>query len=561
MRHASALVFVLLFGALCLNAGLASAAAAAQPRTADVRHRAQLMTVTPLQLTSTGRAKFAGRLSTAAAAIIAGHRRYRHQPAVNAVPVQSTPVQIPNSFLGLSMEYFELPQVNGAVNAFKRVVNMLKVPGGGPVVLRIGGESADTSLWTPDPALAPLWDVNPITPAWVSAAARVLKTTGMQTIVDMNGLDHDPAAAAAWAQQAVRAFPKGSIQDFEIGNEPNLYQTNYGNPGDPDPTVAQAINQLYAWGLQAGYNTSTYMQQWAAYQQAIARVAPGIPLAGPATGIPATTQWFDTLLNTPDNNLGALTTHLYPLSTCANPQTYWYPQNERSLLSPLANSWLTSDLIPFAEDAHAHGVKAVVTEANSVTCGGLSGLSSSYGTALWAANALFDYADSGVDAIDIHVRMPRYNPAFVINGNQLTARPLLYGMAFFSRALTPGTKIMPLAVTHTPTGNPGSVHTWLLDTGAGLRVAIVNDNPSPETVVVKIPDEGQLQSQELLGSGGLSSQSGVTLAGQSIDTLGRWTGQEQLTAVSYSNAAGGYKITVPGYAASLSIPMTVSAAQ
>ena len=45
-----------------------------------------------------------------------------------------------------------------------------------------------------------------------------------------------------------------------------------------------------------------------------------------------------------------------------------------------------------------------MTELNSVTCGGLRGVSDSFATALWAPDALFEMLRAGVDGVNIHVR-------------------------------------------------------------------------------------------------------------------------------------------------------------
>jgi hypothetical protein len=497
------------------------------------------------------RAKIVGNASSNVLAI-RSHDAYANEPLQNAVPLSVHPVPIPSSFLGLSMEYWELPQVYGARGAFSRLVNMLKVPGGGPSVLRIGGDSADTTAWVPPGQTPPPWVVSPVNPQWLRQTSRVLTRTGMRTIIDLNGLAHDQQAAAVWAQQAERGLPQGTIEAFEIGNEPNLYNTFFGEPLASDPATQAALDQYYSWGAQQPYTVNTYLQQWQAYEAALQQVVPGVPLAGPATDRPTTTLWANSLLNTPNTNLGVLTTHIYPLSACATPGSRFYPNNEQSLLSPLANARTTAALMPFAQAAHAHGVRAVVTEANSITCGGIPGESSSFATALWAANTMFDLADSGVDAVNVHVRLERNNPAFVINGNQISARPLMYGLAFFSRALTPDATITPLTAIKAPASNPGAVHTWLLKTGTGYRVVIVNDNDHTVRVRIKIPDEGILQKQLLQGAN-LSAQT-ATLAGQSISPDGTWTGTPLTTPVSYNDKARAYVITVPAYTASLSIP-------
>ena len=76
---------------------------------------------------------------------------------------------IPRSFLGLSTEYWSLPAYAGHMAAFARVLSMLHVPGDGPLILRVGGNSADHTIWEANGRTMPRW-VFELTPAWLQAA-------------------------------------------------------------------------------------------------------------------------------------------------------------------------------------------------------------------------------------------------------------------------------------------------------------------------------------------------------------------------------------------------------
>ena len=49
---------------------------------------------------------------------------------------------------------------------FERVLSLLHVPGNGPLVLRIGGDSADHSFWAPKRERMPAWAFA-LTPAYL----------------------------------------------------------------------------------------------------------------------------------------------------------------------------------------------------------------------------------------------------------------------------------------------------------------------------------------------------------------------------------------------------------
>src|SRR5205085_12533450 len=78
------------------------------------------------------------------------HARHAHGAAMRAtvtiVPA-ARPLKIPRSFFGLSTEYWTLPLYERHTDLFERIVSLLQAPDEGPMVLRVGGDSADYSLW------------------------------------------------------------------------------------------------------------------------------------------------------------------------------------------------------------------------------------------------------------------------------------------------------------------------------------------------------------------------------------------------------------------------------
>ncbi|MHB1836406.1 MAG: hypothetical protein ACYCXW_15760, partial [Solirubrobacteraceae bacterium] len=74
-----------------------------------------------------------------------------------SIAADAATAPIPRSFLGLSTEYWSLPMWSGEMPLLERVVALLRVPGGGPFVLRVGGDSADHVFWDPSGARMPEW--------------------------------------------------------------------------------------------------------------------------------------------------------------------------------------------------------------------------------------------------------------------------------------------------------------------------------------------------------------------------------------------------------------------
>ena len=131
---------------------------------------------------------------------------------------------------------------------FERVVSLLRVRGDGPMMLRVGGDSADLNYWNP------IWcDLRPapsLTPGWFKQTARLVTQLHLRVILDLNLMGRLPHMAAVEARAAVAHLPAGSIQGFEIGNEPD----RFGN----------------------GYSADDYVRDFRSYARALKRVAPRV---------------------------------------------------------------------------------------------------------------------------------------------------------------------------------------------------------------------------------------------------------------------------------------------
>src|SRR6478672_1542132 len=95
---------------------------------------------------------------SAAAAARARSRRVPPSPqAIVTFGRDLSTAPVPRSFFGLSTEYWTLPLFERDTPAFERVLSLLHVTGDGPLILRIGGDSADHSFWSPKARKMPDW--------------------------------------------------------------------------------------------------------------------------------------------------------------------------------------------------------------------------------------------------------------------------------------------------------------------------------------------------------------------------------------------------------------------
>jgi hypothetical protein len=422
-------------------------------------------------------------------------------------------IAVPQSFLGLSTEYWALPLWSSQMPLLERVLAMVKVRGGGPLVLRVGGDSADHSFWDPDQLPMPRWAFS-IAPSWLGQANQLVRTLGVRLILDLNLLTDSPTQAAEWAHAAERALPRGSIIAFEVGNEPDIYSRAAW-------LAITAGRQYLGRALPRAVTASDYVHDFRVYAEALEDVAPDVTLAGPALARPHTdADWVRALVAGADGSVGEVTVHRYPYGGCAHPGSRNYPTIRR-LLSLQATAGIAASVRPDVVAAHDAGLPLRMTELNSVNCGGLAGVSNSFATALWAPDALFELVRAGVDGVNLHVRADTINAPFAITSSGLVARPLLYGLILFARALGPQARLVTPSTEAPASAN---LRTWVVRTGSDtLRVVLLDKGRRSVRVSLRLPATGIATVQRLIAPSA-ASVSGVTLGGQQLGADGRWQG-------------------------------------
>src|SRR4029077_9742992 len=90
--------------------------------------------------------------------------------------------------------------------------------------------------------------------------------------------------------------------------------------------------------------------------------------------------------------------------------------SSRAANAPARLAWVVAD-------ARAAGAPAIISEANSVSCGGLGGVSDSPATAVWAARFVLSALKTGFGEVRFHFSGGSYDP-FVVQGAQVLTRPL-----------------------------------------------------------------------------------------------------------------------------------------
>jgi len=198
---------------------------------------------------------------------------------------------VPHSFSGLSIEYNELSAYEQAGPLFDRVVGLIRPADNSPILLRIGGKSADDTYWnTPTAAGAPPW-LTEVGQAWLQPLGALVRRDGFHVMLDLNLAVHAPQMAASFAQAAVKALPAGALAGLAIGNEPDLY---FHQPGLDEERASSTLPTTPTNWI-GSYSPTAYRGDYLAYASALAAAVPGVRIAGPEIAA-ARPGWLQRLL-------------------------------------------------------------------------------------------------------------------------------------------------------------------------------------------------------------------------------------------------------------------------
>jgi hypothetical protein len=466
------------------------------------------------------------------------------RPSVVTVTIspRAPTTRIPRSFLGFSTEYWTLPVDERHTSIYERLLALVHVPGDGPFVLRIGGDSSDQAVWDPDARRLPAWAFA-VTPALVKRTASIVRRLHLRVILDINTLSATPKSAAAFVRAAKALLPPASVIGYAIGNEPDLYTRAAW-------TSILRGSSFYIERLPPVETPRRLILDYDKFARAVSQATPGVPLMGVALAHPYTNlKWDAALVARANPKLQAITIHRYPYSDCSAPGTATYPTVQK-LLSEPATAGDAATIKPTVALGRRAGLPVRLSELNSVTCGGTPGVSNTFATALWFPDAVFEFARAGVSAVNLHVRAYTINAPFSFDRAGISARPLLYGILLFRRMLGPDSRLIDV---NAHSGPRVHLKVWAVSVGAHvLNVLLINKGTTSTTVNLDLPATRAASVIRLLAPSA-ASQAGESLAGQQLSDRLTWIGRRHVETIT--GAEGRYSVHVRGQSAAL---LTVS---
>ncbi len=408
---------------------------------------------------------------------------------------------VPPAFIGLSFEMSALPQI-ARYSDRGDFVTMLRSLG--PGVLRFGGASADTRIaWTDNRTPRPEWasgvvDVDDLRELGALAAA-----SGWHVVLTVGIVHFEPQAAAREVAAAKAALGEW-LAGIEIGNEPNAYG---GHAMRAEP-----------------WTFVRYAEEVAVYRGAIEAAAPGVPLLGPdVSGSAAFEAWGAG--EAVDERPALLTGHHYPLGCEQQP-----PPSIERLLSAQIHAKEISSLRRYVAIAQAGGTPFRLDETNTVSCGGVAGISDTFASSLWAAGFLPQVMSAGAVGFNLHGNPSRcdgYTPvcaagAAALSEGALVAQPEWYALLML-RGLV-GDRPLPTIVVRSPRSTNVQADTFRAPDGRLDFVLVDDEPPGARSVTVRLRVGARYSGGSILKLAGESplALSGVTLGGREVAANGEW---------------------------------------
>lgn len=409
----------------------------------------------------------------------------------------------------------------------------------GPGILRLGGNSQDNTCWDPAQAPHPKRCKATLNNGDLRLFSTAAEDSGWRLILGLNLKQNSPSWALREITEGVnRDINPHQIFAFEIGNEPDLFRRG---------------------ARPATYSSADYVKDFLGYLNAFRQnpVARKYAVVGPATCC----EWRNPrdlgvfIDGVGAKNLKLATVHNYSRTTCGG-RTVSIAQ----LLDASLMDHFNQQAKALVAAAQARGVPIALAETNSVSCGGMPGVSNAFASSVWGLDYMFSVAEDGFQTINFHISYrpgggSSYNPVDTFGREEAShrwqyhnvAEPLYYAMYFFARNAS-GDHLLPTTIK-----TSANVRAYAVSSCAGcaVKVFVINkDLSAAGQIRVRLNRGMGKGSLLLLKAPRLNSlATGVRYGGVQFSSDGRLPPPHS-TAVQ-PDAQGVYTFTLPNAAAAL----------
>jgi hypothetical protein len=193
--------------------------------------------------------------------------------------------------------------------------------------------------------------------------------------------------------------------------------------------------------------------------------------------------------------------HLYPLTDCRSPRevTIGGLLSSRVADSPARLSWVVSE-------AQAAGLPAIISEANSASCGGLAGVSDRPAAAVWAVRFVLSALKTGFREVRFHFAGDPYDP-FVVRAGTVLTRPLESALVALNQWLPVGSTLRTVPgvreLVASAVAKPGGGTVLILDNERAQARPVVLRNAYRVHIAILTPAHAGLITETLSAGGRL----------------------------------------------------------
>jgi hypothetical protein len=418
-----------------------------------------------------------------------------------AIHTERPGLTVPADFTGLSYESAQLAHPQFFSPANHELVGLVKrlSPEG---VLRIGGNTSEFTVWTPQAGASadrsfaepPSAGKNTaesyaITPESVRNLRGFLDATGWRLIYGLNLARGTPQAAADEAAFVVKTMGDKLVA-LQFGNEPDLFHYH----ADP------ANNS--AWTFQE------YAEKWLQFEKAVRARLPHVPLAGPDAAYRM--DWVTQFADQMRGKVQLLTGHYYIGGPPSNPD-----MNIAALMTPPRH--LLEEIPQTMAAAKVAGVPYRMAEGNSCYQGGKLGVSDTFASALWVGDYMLQLAQAGYAGVNLHGGGEgKYTPIATDAKGSNSARPEYYGILLAQ--MFAGAQFVACDVK----AAGANVTAYAAQKDGKALLAVFNKQAEPVNLRVQSlwPQDASKPELWWLRAPSVDSKTGVTLAGSTVDSIG-----------------------------------------
>ncbi len=353
----------------------------------------------------------------------------------------------------------------------------------GAATLHFNGHSADLATWQSSGSYSCSSNNTIVTPSLVDALVGFTQRIGWKMVWGLPLISDNPSMDASEAAY-VSSSAGGTLAAFNIGNEAESYVSKGYRP--------------------SGWGASNYLSEWQAVESAVLNAVPGAKFDAPDVGGTSSLYASFASGDAGDPALAALSHHFY------------IPQTPQTIDTMLAESTLSSFLSSVSSWQSATSLPFVLSEVNTYSNGGISGVTNTLAASMWLLDASLATAYQGVAGIDI--QQSGSIPYDTIDPNAGTPSGLYYGLLLAHTMMRLGTfDALSLSTTH-------NLDAYAINVSDGsLRVIIVNKDASDALVQITTPQNYTSGSYYTLAGPSLDATSGITLDGRTVSSSGTWS--------------------------------------